>query len=46
MQAADSYAKSKDYSHAISTLSSIQDSPYLSKTDKAQVQTNLKTLSR
>lgn len=42
MRAADSYAKSKDYSHAISTLSSIQDSPYLSKIDKEQVQTNLK----
>jgi type II secretory pathway component GspD/PulD (secretin)/tetratricopeptide (TPR) repeat protein len=43
MQAADAFAKSKNYSQAISTLSSIQDSPYLSKDERTEVQTRIKT---
>ena len=41
MRTADSSAKTKDYSRAVSALSFIQDSPYLTKTERTQVQTNL-----
>ena len=43
MQAAESYAKAKNYNQAIATLTPIQDSPYLSKTDKTQLQAKLTT---
>ncbi|MDO8302632.1 MAG: hypothetical protein Q7T18_05275, partial [Sedimentisphaerales bacterium] len=41
MQTAAASAKSKDYSRAISALSFIQDSPYLTKVERTQVQIDL-----
>lgn len=41
MRSADASAKVKNYSRAISSLSSIQESPYLAKAERTQVQTNL-----